>query len=38
LASIPDNNVTTVLIRNFPEPAPRLDRVMNVFAPWRTTR
>ena len=34
LAWIADNTMATVLARNFPELAPRLEGVTNAFAPW----
>jgi hypothetical protein len=33
---IADNTMVTVLARNFPALAPRLDGVKNAFAPWPT--
>jgi Animal haem peroxidase len=36
LAWIADNTMATVLARNFPELAPRLQGVQNAFAPWPT--
>src|SRR4051794_28871239 len=36
LARIADNTMATVLARNFPELAPRLEGVTNAFAPWPT--
>ena len=38
LAWIADNNMGTVLARNFPELAPHLVGVKNAFAPWPTVR
>ncbi len=38
LAWIADNNMSTVLARNFPELAPHLEGVKNAFAPWPTVK
>jgi Animal haem peroxidase len=35
---IEDNNMTTVLLRHFPELTPILQRAANAFAPWKPQR